>query len=157
MSRRSTKRYFPEVTGAPSSLKVITQRRVRFEEVDPLGIVWHGRYASYLEDGRAEFGDHLRLSYLNMYEQGFLAPIVQMHLDYHTPLFFPEDFAIETVLHWTDAVRLNFAYKLIGPENKTIATAYTVQLFTTLEGEIQLVAPAYIEEFREKWRRGDVK
>jgi acyl-CoA thioester hydrolase len=29
--------------------------RVRFVETDPLGIVWHGNYIQYFEDGREDF------------------------------------------------------------------------------------------------------
>ena len=30
--------------------------KIRFNETDPLGIVWHGHYITYLEDGRESFG-----------------------------------------------------------------------------------------------------
>ena len=46
--RRST----PEVP----SLCVSAQRTVRFEEVDAVRFMWHGRYASWLEDGREAMG-----------------------------------------------------------------------------------------------------
>lgn len=29
--------------------------RVRFNETDPLGIVWHGNYITYFEDGEKPF------------------------------------------------------------------------------------------------------
>ena len=31
-----------------------TEILVRFNEADPLGIVWHGHYIRYFEDGREE-------------------------------------------------------------------------------------------------------
>lgn len=51
------KAYFRPVPGAPAPLCVTTQREVRFEEVDVMRIVWHGRYASYFEDGRVAPGE----------------------------------------------------------------------------------------------------
>jgi len=39
--------------------------RVRFVETDPLGIVWHGNYIQYFEDGREAFGRHHGISYLD--------------------------------------------------------------------------------------------
>jgi len=92
------------------------------------------------------------LSYLDMYRERFLAPIVQMHIDYHNPLYFSEDFRIITSLHWTGAVKLNFSYKIINSNNKTIASGYTVQLFTDLNREVLLVRPEYIENFFTRWR-----
>ncbi len=152
MSRRSDILYFPQSPDAPPPLIAKVTRKVRFEEVDPLGIVWHGRYPSYIEDGRAAFGERYGLNYLDMYKERFLAPIVQMHLDYHTPLSFPEEFTITAALHWTDAVRLNFQYLITGQEGRVAATGYTVQLLTNFNREVLLARPPFVEEFCRRWK-----
>ena len=36
----------------PTPLSETVQLRVRFSETDPLGIVWHGNYIKYFEEGR---------------------------------------------------------------------------------------------------------
>ena len=41
---------------------------VRFNEADPLGIVWHGHYIRYFEDGREDFGKKYGLAYLDGWE-----------------------------------------------------------------------------------------
>ena len=80
VSSRTT--YFQEQPDAPPPLEAECSRRVRFEEVDPLNIVWHGRYPGYFEDGRCAFGDKYALRYQDMFQHQFIAPIVQMHIDY---------------------------------------------------------------------------
>ena len=45
--------------------------RVRFAECDPLGIVWHGNYIQYFEDGREAFGRHHGISYLDQKANNF--------------------------------------------------------------------------------------
>ena len=77
-----------------------------------LGIVWHGHYVSYLDDGRIAFGDKYGLSYSAMRDAGIAAPIVKMHLDYVSPLRFDKEVVVEAILHWSDSLRLNFEYKL---------------------------------------------
>ena len=154
--RRKRKPYFPPQEDAPPPLTAVVRRRVRFEEVDPLAIVWHGRYPSYMEDGRAAFGERYDLGYATMRRENFLAPIVQMHIDYHSPLRFREEMTITTRLHWSDAARLNFDYLIEGESGITAATAYTVQLFTNLEKEILLARPPYMELFCERWRSGEL-
>ena len=104
--------YFPVQEGAPQPLRVSVERQVRFEEVDPLNIVWHGRYPSYFEDARVAFGEKYGLGYLDCYRQGILMPIKKMHVDYFRPLAFPERFSIEGILHWSEAARLNFEFVL---------------------------------------------
>ena len=149
-----TKEYFPIEADAPEPLMVKTSRRVRFEEVDLLGMVWHGRYPSYFEDGRIAFGDTFGLSYQNFIDRQTAAPIVKMHFDYKTPLRFDELFTIVTSLHWTEATRLDFSYSIKKPDNTVAATGYTVQLLTELDGSILLIVPDWMQNFRNKWREG---
>ncbi|SVE46445.1 uncharacterized protein METZ01_LOCUS499299, partial [marine metagenome] len=42
-----------------------TDLRIRFNEIDALGIVWHGHYIKYFEDGREAFGKEHNISYLD--------------------------------------------------------------------------------------------
>ena len=49
-----------------SHLSVSKDIRVRFNETDPLGIVWHGYYITYFEDGREAFGRLHGISYLDV-------------------------------------------------------------------------------------------
>ena len=156
MSRRSKTNYFDPAPGAPPPLTARAERRVRFEEVDALSIVWHGHYPSYLEDASMTFGEKHGLSYLDMQRHGFLAPLVQLHLDYHQPLLFPERCVIEAALHWTDAARLNMQYAIFGAEEKVAATGYSVQLLTDLERNILLVRPPYVEELCRRWQTGEL-
>lgn len=147
--------YFTAAPSEPPVLTVEARRRVRFEEVDMLGIVWHGHYVSFLDDGRVAFGDRFpALSYAKMREERVATPIVQLHLDYKAPLYFDDVMAVETTLHWTDALRLNFSYRISRSDGRPAVTAYTVQLFTKPDGEMLLVPPDWIEEFRRQWQSG---
>lgn len=37
--------------------------RVRFSEIDPIKMVWHGNYVKYMEDAREAFGRRYGLGY----------------------------------------------------------------------------------------------
>jgi len=151
------KGYFDPEPDAPPPLAAMATRSVRFEEIDALGMVWHGRYPGFLEDGRAEFGQKYGLSYAMFRENGMAAPIVQMQIDYRLPLHYDEQFIIEAVLHWCDALKLNFEYFLRRYSNNAeelVATACTVQLLTDRHGTLLLTESGFISEFREKWRKG---
>ena len=47
-------------------LKDRTEVKVRFGEVDSMGIVWHGNYVKYIEEGRESFGRKYGISYLEL-------------------------------------------------------------------------------------------
>ena len=156
MDRRDWDRYFKVEPGAPDPLSATVRRRVRFEEVDSFGVVWHGRYPSYLEDGRTALGEQYGLGYLDMYEEKFVAPIVEMHLDYHHPLTFSEEFTMVARLHWAEAVRLDFSYRLTNAEGEAIATGYTIQLLMDFDRNLLLVRPDFLQDFCQRWKDGQV-
>jgi acyl-CoA thioester hydrolase len=146
--------YFKRNPQDPAPLVVGIDRRVRFEEVDALGMVWHGRYPSYFEDGRIAFGDRYGLAYLSFMRHKVMAPIAQMHLDYKSPLRFDQIIRIETSLHWNESLRLDFSYTVTNPEGQIAAVGYTVQVLTDINGTVLFVPPEWIQDFREKWRTG---
>ena len=149
--------YFKSETDAPPPLRAVARRRVRFEEVDSLGMVWHGRYVSYLEDGRYALGERFGLSYTMFKKHGIAAPVVQMQIDYRAPLRYDDSFTIEAVLHWCDALRLNCEYfieKNAGVRSELVATAATVQLITDSSGELLLCETDFLTHFRKQWQSG---
>ena len=150
MTRKSKDNYFKTEKDAFAPLSAIAYRKARFEEVDPLSIVWHGRYASYFEDGRTEFGNKYNLSYNEMFENKFLAPIVQFHVDHHKPLLFENEFKITALLHWSGAARLNFSYKIERNE-ELIATGFTVQMFLDMDHNPLLFKPRLVEDLYSRW------
>jgi len=150
------KPYFKVAPDAPAPLTLTVERTVRFEEVDPLGIVWHGRYPSYFEDGRVLLGQEYGLGYMDFYEQGIVAPIKQMHADYHLPLRFGDPFTIETILHWSDAVRLNHEFILRNAAGQVTTTGYSVQMLLDDNFNVLMVPPPFFETIRERWRHGEL-
>jgi len=150
------KPYFTQRQGDPQPLRVQVERRVRFEEVDQLGMVWHGRYASYFEDARSVAGERYGIGYMNFYSNRVVAPVRIIHTDFHHPLRFNETITIESILHWTEAARINIEYVIRNREGRVATTGYTVQVFIDEENNLLLVPPPFYQEFREKWRRGQV-
>jgi acyl-CoA thioester hydrolase len=149
MANRKYARYFPPDEKAPLVAECF--RRVQFDEVDPLGIVWHGRYLSYFEQGRNEWGRKFGFGYQNMVENGFAAPIIQFHADHFQPLRYDDYFRIVTGCHWTEAAKLNFSYEIYSESDILTARGYTVQLYTDLNGKPLFFRPEYVEIFMQKW------
>lgn len=150
------KKYFPSHVGEPAPLRVTVARTVRFEEVDPLGIVWHGRYPSYFEDARVALGDKFGIGYMDFHRNEIVAPVRIFHVDYHRPLKFLENFTIEGILHWSEAARMNFEFIIRNDKGEVTSTGYSVQMMMDREQNLLLVSPAFYREFCEKWKRGEV-
>ena len=144
------KNVFPAQKDDPPLSGSLIGRRARFEETDQLGIVWHGRYASYFEDARTALGEQYGIGYLAFYEHGILAPIKQLHLDYNRPLRFQEECFVEAVLHWSDAARINISYTITDAGGGVTTTGHTVQVMLDRDFNLLLVPPPFYAQFREK-------
>lgn len=140
-----------EATPPPISLTVT--RIARFHEIDPLNVVWHGHYASYFEDARVAFGDKFGIGYTTMYACGVVTPVKQMHIEYDAPLRFGEECAVTATLFWNAAARLDFEYAIRNAAGTVTTKGYTVQLFTTLAGEMLFAKPDFYEDFCSRWRQ----
>jgi acyl-CoA thioester hydrolase len=147
------KPYFQPVPNAPAPLHATVKRQVRFEEVDSIGIVWHGRYPGYFEEGRVALGNKYGVSYSDFIRNKLPVPIRQLGVDYFEPLFFEDEIEIEAILHWSEAARINYEY-IIRRNEKVVCTGYTVQLMLDESFELLLSPPPFYVDFMEKWKKG---
>lgn len=124
--------------------------KVRFQEVDSLGIVWHGHYLSYFEQAREAFGIKYGLSYLNIRDSGLAAPVVHASCDYHQPAIYGDELEVTARLHFVRAARLEMSFE-VRRDLVLLATGFTVQVFTDFEGRLILNRPPILEDFYRRW------
>lgn len=133
-------------------MKHRTEITVRFNEADPLGIVWHGHYVRYFEDGREDFGKEYGISYLDFYRNSLAVPVVALQCDFKKPLRYGDTIIVETKYINTAAAKLNFTYKIYDAVVGThIATGSTSQVFVDVKTfELQLTMPPFFDAWRRK-------
>jgi acyl-CoA thioester hydrolase len=139
------------------SLITTTRTTVRFSEVDSMQVVWHGEYVRYFEDGREAFGrEYPGLGYLDFYANGYTAPIVDLQLQYISPLTVNDVAIIETRYIETVAAKLCFEYIIRKESDGTlVARGSSVQVFVDCSGEMTLNNPQFYEEWKRRWlKRG---
>ncbi|MCP4106210.1 MAG: acyl-CoA thioesterase [Desulfobacteraceae bacterium] len=151
------KPYFRQTENAPDPLITIVKTVTRFEEIDAMGIAWHGRFASYFEDARVSLGDKYQLGYFDLFDHGILAPLKKIHIDFQIPVFFKEEIYIECLLHYTEASKILTEYIIKKKDNKTAATGYVIQMLLNKRYELFLTQPEYYKNFCEKWKKGEIK
>ena len=154
-SRRNEGVYFRRVPGAPAPLTARVVRPVLFSDVDPMGIVWFGRYPLFLECGGGVLCNRTGLGYEVLLAAKLLTPIVRLEIDYVQPLRLGEEITVAASMIWTGSAKLASEYALTGADGSTRAYAATTQLFLdAATGQPQWVTPPLIEGFNEKWRAG---
>ena len=63
LPRRQKGGYFPHDPDAPPPIIMRLEYRIRFSDVDPMGVLWHGRYAHLFEQANEEIGRAIGMSY----------------------------------------------------------------------------------------------
>ena len=129
-----------------------TEVLVRFNEADPLGIVWHGHYIRYFEDGREAFGNTHGLGYLDVFKKGFVIPVVSVQCDFKLSLRYGDRVIVETKYLPCEAAKMKFTYRLFNAvTGQVVATGSSVQVFLDKENSIlQLANPPFFEDWKRK-------
>ena len=129
-----------------------TEVRVRFSEVDSMGVVWHGSYIKYLEDGRESFGNKYNIHYLDFINNDIAAPLVNIEIDYKRFLKYGEKAIVETRYVDCEAAKLIYQYTIYNSiNNEIIATAKSTQVFLNKNYELLLTIPDFFYNWKKKW------
>jgi acyl-CoA thioester hydrolase len=101
--------------------------RVPFHDVDPAGVVWHGRYFKYFEQVRRTLLEDLDYSYESMMASGYIWPVVDASVRFVRPLQLDQTFKVSAcIVEWE--LRLVVEYRIHGEDGILYAKARTVQV-----------------------------
>ena len=114
-----------------------------------MGVIWHGTYLRYFEDGREAFGREYGLTYLNVYENGFYIPIVKSEIDHKSIVQYGDEIEIKITLIPTPAAKIIFEYEVYNVTRDALAaTGKTVQIFMDAKThELHLGRPNFYDEW----------
>ena len=146
---------FPALDGYPPLCATVVHR-VGFSEVDPMGIVWFGRYTTFFEAASAELREACGLSHAAFREAGIEPPVVSCAIEYLQPSRLDERLTVTAILHASEAARMNMAYEVRGPDGALRVAGRTVQVFMEAAGRtVCLTAPRIWAACLARWRRGE--
>ncbi len=122
---------------------------IRFYEVDAMGIVWHGHYLKYFELGREALAQQHGFNYMTVQKQGYFTPVIKSVCEHKSSLKYGDVALIETTFKISQAAKLVFNYKIYRKSDlKLCATGETIQVFTNLAGELQIINPPFFETWK---------
>ncbi|MDB5135145.1 MAG: acyl-CoA thioesterase [Mucilaginibacter sp.] len=118
--------------------------------MDSLGVVWHGHYLRYFEDGREAFGKKYGLGYLDYYAQGYVVPIVTVQCDYKQVLRYGDKIIVETTYTPCESAKINFTYRLLNAvTGELVVTGSTTQVFLNKDKfTLQLTNPDFFTDWK---------
>jgi len=124
---------------------------IRFGEVDSMGIVWHGSYVNYFEDAREAFGLKYGLGYLDIFSQGYYAPLVELDFKFKKPLIYGKKAIVRARYVNCEAAKIKFEYEILSPEDGSIiTTGSSTQVFLNKSYELMLSSPPFYIDWKKR-------
>lgn len=130
----------PPVSSAPFR----HPHRVTYAECTLGNHIYYARYLDLLEAARGEFFRHLGRTFLEWQTLDCLFPVLEAHLNYRGAARYDDLLAIEVWPTLAERVRLNFAYRILGPTGKLLVEAETRHVCTTVADRPQRVPESLV-------------
>ena len=97
------------------------------QHTDHAGVLWHGHYFNWLEEGRLDALSEVGLKYIDLLKNGYEMPVVSIDIKYKLPIFHGEEISIESEFLINESPRIKVKSKFIG-RNNNIMTSSNVDL-----------------------------
>ena len=118
---------------------------VRYAETDAMGVVHHGSYITYFEEGRSNYARQRGSDYANFEREGYYLLVAEVHARYIKPARYGQRL---TVCCWIDELKsrtLTFGYEILDAETRDL-------LVTGLSKHICITKDGQVARLPESWR-----
>ena len=90
---------------------------------DHAGVMWHGTYFNWLEEGRINALSKAGINYLDLTKKGFELPLIDTSIKYISPLFLGDSITIETIFKISKRPTIKIHSKFINKSKKVLTIA----------------------------------
>ncbi len=126
-----------------------TTVNVRFCEVDPYQVVWHGHYISWFEVGRNGLASRFGLDPEQLRGLSVMAPVVDLSCTFKRPATFGDEVLIRTTMQRCETAKLRFCYTVIR-DGEVLAEGSTTHVLTDLRGVMLYQIPTEVKKRLEE-------
>ena len=77
------------------------------QHTDHAGVMWHGSYLNFLEEGRIDALNKVGISYSELSKQGFEIPVISIEIKYKMSFIHGEKFLLMSQFKLENKIRLN--------------------------------------------------
>jgi acyl-CoA thioester hydrolase len=99
-----------------------TKVKVRYQETDQMGVVYHANYLVWMEIGRTAIIEELGFKYADMEKDGIVSPVTDIEASYKKPLTYGETATVKTWIDSYDGLRVVYGYGIYNEENDLCVT-----------------------------------
>ena len=93
------------------------------QDSDHAGVMWHGNYLNWLEEGRINALSKAGLNYFDLTKKGFELPLIDVSIKYLLPLFLGDKITIESIFEIGKNPKIKINSKFLNKDKKVLTIA----------------------------------
>ena len=113
-------------------------KKVLPQHSDHAGVMWHGTYFNWLEEGRIDALSKAGLNYFDLTKKGFELPLINASIKYILPLSLGDNITIESIFNIDKSPKIKIYSKFIN-ETKKIMTIAEVNLVLVDKNKLSII------------------
>jgi acyl-CoA thioester hydrolase len=122
--------------------------RVRYQETDQMGVVYHGNYFTWFEAARIELLDQLGCPYRELEKSGYLLPVLHCEAKFKKPAHFDDRLTIKVLIQEPPTAKVKIDYQVFR-EDVLLCTGNSTHAFIDKKGKLTRPPAAFLEKTRE--------
>ena len=87
---------------------------------DHAGVMWHGTYFNWLEEGRINALSKAGINYFDLTKNGFELPLIDASIKYILPICLGDKISIESIFNIGKSPKIKINSKLINQSKKAL-------------------------------------
>ena len=99
------------------------------QHTDHAGVMWHGSYFDFLEEGRIDALDKVGITYSELSKKGFEIPLISAHINYKISFTHGEKILLNSEFNFENKIRLNCKTYFLKVNGDIGAEAYVQMVF----------------------------
>ena len=123
-----------------------TNYRVRYSDVDQMGVVYYGNYGMFYEIGRSEMVRDMGFPYIEIENMGIVMPVYSVESRYRNTLSYDELVTIETTVKELPTAKMTFHHKIFNEDGTLAHEATVVLVFMDMKTKKLVRAPGVLLE-----------
>ncbi len=110
---------------------------VRYAETDAMGIVHHGSYIVYFEEGRTSYARQRGSDYASFERTGHYLTVTEVHARYLKPARYGQRLTVRCWIEEMKSRSMIFAYEIVDADTSDVhVTGFSKHVCITHEGKI---------------------
>ena len=102
--------------------------KVRYQETDQMGVVYHANYLVWFEIGRTNLIEQLGFNYADMEHRGVVSPVIDIEAKYKKPLKYGDTATVKTIIEKYDGFRGVYYYEIFNESGELAVTGRTTHV-----------------------------